>query len=516
MKDMRTLVNELEKAKEEARLMGGEEAVAKLHKRGKLTARERVDALLDPGTFRELGVLARSVVETPGKGSQIVAADGVVAGWGEIDGRKVYVAADDATALGGARGQPGNAKVSQVKQLALEQGRPIISLFEASAGRAQDLMSSRFAKGSNSFTQQAQVSGSVPSVAALMGGCFGQPSFMAMMSDFRPMVRGTSFMGISGPPVVLGGIGERVTPEELGGSDFQCNQNGLADYEAADDLDCLRIIREYLSYFPSSCFELPPRRLSGDNPNRRCEELLDIVPTNPRRSYDMHDLIRSIVDDGNFLSIKPGFARNIITALARIDGYPVGIVANQPMHIAGIIDHLASYKASRFVDICDAFHIPIIFMQDLPGFLVGSSVEKESGLIMAMRLVMTIAEATVPKLTVIVRKAYGLAYVALGGKGVNPDLLVAWPTASIAMMGPEAGSNVIYQRQLAEAEDPDALREQYAEQFRGASAPETAAENFFVDDIIDPADTRAVLAAAVEMAQGKCLRQLGRKHSNRP
>jgi acetyl-CoA carboxylase carboxyltransferase component len=514
--DWLTLVAELEERKQQSRSLGGPEAVARHHQRGKLTARERIERLLDPGSFTELGVLAESELETPGRATRAVPADGVITGWGTIDRQRVAVLADDATVAGGARGPAANAKVERVKALALEGRYPIVSLLEASAARIQESLGSQFARGGGSFIDEVKASGTVPRVVALMGGGFGQPSFLAMLSDFRPIVKGTGFMGMSGPPVVAGGTGEQVTAEELGGSAIQTALTGQADYEAEDDEHCLRLIRQFLGYMPGSCYELPPVRPTDDPPGRRLDEIFSLVPLNLRRAYNMQRVIHTVVDGGESFPIKPAYARNLITCFARLGGEPVGVIANQPMFLAGTLDRHAAHKAARFIDLCDAFHIPLLFFVDVPGFLVGTQVERDKTLTEGMRLMVSLCQSTVPKLTVIVRKSYGLAYIAMGGRGANPDAIVAWPSASISMMGPEAGVNVVYGRELAQAADPDALKQRLTARYLDKAAPYTAAKNAYIDDIIDPRDTRRFLIEALQVAGPKRRAQLGRKHPVQP
>jgi len=506
------LLKDLAARKARAREMGGAEAVARTHERGKLTARERIDALLDGGSFVELGTLAQSVVETPGLPPKEIPADGVIAGHGAIDGRPVFLAADDGTLMGGARGEASTRKFLAVKQLALRAGVPYVGLLEGSASRIQETMSSTFAAIGSSLVEQHTYSGVIPQVVALLGHCFGGPAFHAASADFVVMVKGTSFMGMSGPPVVRGGMGEQVTPEELGGAEMHYRETGQVDHLAASEADALAAIRDYLGYFPPSCHELPPVRATADPADRPTDELLDIVPDNYRRAYDMTKVVRTVVDDGRMLPLRAGFGRNLLTALARLGGQPVGIVANQPVEQAGILDWKAAYKLRRFVELCDAFHLPLVFLQDVPGFLVGTRVERDATVRHAVAALLAVTRATVPRITLILRKSYGLAYLAMCGKPAGADLLLAWPSASIAIMGPEAAVNTIYRRELERAADPAALRREMEEQFRGRSTPDAAAERFYIDEVIDPRDTRRMLIRALSMVEGKRRRQTGFKH----
>lgn len=508
---------ELEQRRAAGRGPGAEHRVQRQHDRGKLTARERIDRLFDPGTFEEYGVLAASVLETPGRDPEPIPADGVVVGYGEIDGRRVYVVADDATAPGGgARGAAAYAKVERIQDLAKAARCPLVSLLESSAARIQDQLGSQFADARGSFGREVAASGVIPRVVALMGGGFGQPSFLAMLSDFRPIVKGTGFMGMSGPPVVEAATGEKITPETLGGSGLQSATTGHADLEVEDDEACLAAIREFLGFFPSSCHEAPPRRPTEDPPTRQVDELLELVPVNLRRAYDVRKVARAIVDDGVIFEMKPAYARNIVTALARLGGRTVGIIANQPMFLAGSIDRPAAQKATRFTELCDSFHIPLVFLQDVPGFFVGTQVEEDKLLTEGIRWMQALCEATVPKLTVVTRKGYGLAHFAMGGRGIDPDVLLAWPSASIGMMGPDAGVNVVYARELSQSEDRAALEQELTSSFLDAAAPYLAAEMAALDDVIDPRDTRRQLISALEAADAKVAGQLGYKHGIGP
>jgi acetyl-CoA carboxylase carboxyltransferase component len=504
------LLADLAARKQRAYEMGGSEAIERNRKRGKLTARERIDHLLDPATFVELGVLAKGVLETPGLPPRDVPADGVIVGHGAIEGRQVFLAADDGSLVGGARGDVGVRKFARIKELALAAGAPYVGMLEGSARRIQDTMTSTFADVGESLVHQHRCSGQIPQAIALLGHCFGGPAFHASSSDFVVMVRGSSYMGMSGPPVVRGGMGEHVSSEELGGAELHYRETGQLDYLADNEPEALAAIREYLSYFPRNCRELPPQRPADDPGERSCDEVTKIVPTNLRRAYDMTKVIRSIVDDGRTFPLRAGFGKNLITTLARLGGQPVGIVANQPLEIAGILDWKAAYKLRRFVELCDAFHVPLVFLQDVPGFLVGSKVEREGTIRYAVAGLLAVGRATVPKITVIVRKSYGLAYLAMGGRPAGADYVFAWPTASIALMGPEAAVNTVYQKELERSDDPADLRAKLEAHFRGQSAPAAAAERFILDDIIEPRDTRRVLISALRMLGGKS--PLGFKH----
>ncbi|MGE0680403.1 MAG: acyl-CoA carboxylase subunit beta [Candidatus Binatia bacterium] len=515
-------LQKLAAAKALATEMGGAEAVAKQHARGKLTCRERLDLLLDPGSFVELGILAQSVVEVPGKTPKVARAAGVLVGAGTIDGRRVFVSADDATVVSGARGASGWRKSEQVQRMALQQRFPMISLMEASAGRIQDQMGSRKWAGLNfdphttGFGHVVDLSGVIPQVTAAMGNSVGGAAFIAMLSDFVPMVQPTSFMAVAGPPVVLGAVGETASREELGSSQLHCALTGQADYEAKDDADCLHVIREYLSYFPSSCYELPPRRPTEDSPDRSCDELLDIVPTNLRKPYDIYAVIRSLVDEGQYLAVKRDYGQGVATCLARLNGHVVGIIGSQPLHMAGVLDDTATYKIIHFMELCDAFHIPLLFLVDCPGFMIGKEWERRSMLKWVARALHAHRRVTVPKITMVLRKAYGLAYWILGGKAMLPDAIAAWPTASLSLMAAEPAVNVIYGQEIKTAADPEAERTRYMELFAQEYAPEGAAEEFTIDDIIDPRQTRAFLCRMLEVVLASRNYRVGFKHAIYP
>lgn len=481
--------------------MGGATALEKLRGRGKLDARQRLNHLLDPNSFVEIGVLARS--QHPDLNGR-TPADGLVAGYGTIDGRTVYVTSEDATVLAGTRGRIAELKTARIRELSLQHKKPFIALMEAGAGRFQEQNGAVAAGLGTRFREHYGLSGHVPQVAAIMGPCFGGPSFTAMQSDFVVLVRGMGFMGMSGPPLVKIGIGQDVTADEIGGADKSARETGQVDYVASDDLDCLQSIRTFLSYFPASSLEAPPlaeaRPAAADTPDGRAE-LTRLVPDNQRRAYDMRKLVKLLVDDGQVFTYRELYAPNLINVWARVRGYTVGIVANQPMQLAGALDHKAIHKARKFVDICDAFHIPLVFLSDCPGFLVGPAIESERMVSLASRFLNTVIGATVPKVTVVIRKAIGLAYLALGGKVMAPDALVSWPTARFDVMGTAAGIELVWGRQIAAAADPAAKRLEIMAQMDAASHTYKAAEMAIIDDVIDPGETREVIAGVLSRAR---------------
>lgn len=491
------ILSELTTRRSEARAMGGPERLEKLRAGGKLNARERLDLLLDPGSFTEIGVLARS--QHPDLRDR-TPADGLVAGYGTIDGRTVYVTSEDASVLAGTRGRVAEAKTVRIRELAFQHNKPFIALMEAGAGRFQENNGAIAAGIGNRFREHFRLSGRVPQVAAVMGACFGGPAFTAAQSDCTVLVKGTGFIGMSGPPVVKVGIGQDVTNDELGGADVSARLTGQADHVAEDDADCLRFIREFLSFFPSSCFEAPPRAepaaAAVDTPEGR-RHIRQIVSENHRRAYDMREVIALLVDGGHSFPYRPLYGPSLITAWARMGGQPVGIIASNPMQMAGVICEKAAQKVRKFVDICDAFHIPLVFLTDCPGFLVGPDMERHRMVSLASRLLNSVIAASVPKVTVILRKAIGLAYLALGGKTMSPDAIVAWPTARFDVMGPAAGVELVYGREIAASADPKARRAELLREADEAASAYLAAEMALIDDVIDPAETRAVILGAL-------------------
>ncbi|MGE0154331.1 MAG: acyl-CoA carboxylase subunit beta [Reyranellaceae bacterium] len=488
---------ELEVRLAAARAMGGPERIARERERGKSTARERVDMLLDAGSFDEWGAFAHHQEQSPDMVNRSTPSDGLVCGQGRIGGRLVCVAADDATVMGGSRGLAAEAKQSHLRRAAIGSGVPFIWLQEASGGRIQELMGASFAARTfaTNFSDQVQrMSGWIPQVSALLGACFGQPAFVSGLAEFVPMSNLAS-VGASGPPVVAAAIGERSSEQELGGPQIALAQ-GLVDGVYAGDKAVMDAIRAYLGYFPSNSGSSPPIVASSDPVDRQCPELESIVPTNLRQPYDMRKVIKAVCDaDSEFFEIGEGNGPQMIVGYARIGGISIGIVANQPKVQAGVISATAARKASRFIQVCDAFHIPLVFLVDTPGFMVGAKAEREGLAAGAARMLSAILEATVPTLTVILRKSYGLGFFAMNGACMSPDTLLTWPTASISQMGPEPAVNVIHAKQIQAAADPDALRAELVEQLRQDIArPYKAAGTGAIDNVIDPRATRAMLA----------------------
>ena len=517
--DLRGHAEALRAKRDEFLRMGGPERVEKQHVQGKLTVRERLELLFDPGSFTEFALLAHHQSVAPSMQGKVTPADGCVCGVGLVDGRRVAVVAYDFTVMAGSIGMVGELKATRMRELALRERIPIVWLVDSAGARIQEATGSMFARTGDLFREQVIMSGVVPQVAAMMGPGAAGTAYIPGLADFVPMVRGTSHMALGGPPLVKAAVGEEVTAEEMGGSQVHTRLSGVADLEVASDEDCLTVVRKYLGYFPSSNQGKPPVVPSDDPVDRRCEDLYDIVPANPRQAYDVRKVIASIVDDGDFFPMKPDWAKNLVTGFARFGGSPVGIVANQPMVLGGALDVNAADKAARFVWLCDAFGIPLVFLMDCPGFLVGSAVEKQGIIRHGAKMLFAVAEATVPKVTVVTRKGYGAGYYVMCGRAYEPDLIVGWPTAEISVMGPEGAVNIIFRKQIEAAGDSeaqDAVRNQLVETVRQQINAYIAAGWSFIDDLIDPADTRATIARGLQMAETKTMERPWRKHGVLP
>jgi acetyl-CoA carboxylase carboxyltransferase component len=516
--DMPAQAETLRRTKDEFRQMGGAERVERQHSQGKLTVRERLDALFDAGTFAELSLLAHHQSSSPAMQGKHTPADGCVTGIGEIEGRRVAVIAYDFTVMAGSIGMVGELKATRMRELALRERIPLVWLIDSAGARIQEASGSMFARTGDLFREQVHMSGVIPQVAAMMGPGAAGTAYIPGLADFVPMVKGTSHMALGGPPLVKAAVGEDVTAEEMGGSRVHTRVSGVADLEVADDRECLRVVRDYLSFFPSSNLDRPPTVETDDPWDRRCDDLLDVVPANPRQAYDVRNVIDSIVDDGAFLPMKPDWARNLVTGFARFGGRPAGIVANQPMMLGGALDVNAADKAARFVWLCDAFHIPLVFLMDCPGFLVGSAVEKQGIIRHGAKMLFAVAEATVPKVTVVLRKGYGAGYYVMNGRAYEPDLIVGWPTAEISVMGPEGAVNIIFRKQIETAPEDqrDALRSQLVESVREQINAYIAAGWSFLDDLIEPGETRATICRGLRLAEGKRVERPWRKHGVLP
>jgi acetyl-CoA carboxylase carboxyltransferase component len=513
---LRSLVEDLHERREQARLGGGEEKIARQHEQGKLTARERLALLIDEGTLTELGIHARPHFSQRAMEGKEAPADGVITGYGKVDGRLVAVAAYDFTVMAGSMGMTGELKVARLRELALTKRIPMVWLLDSAGARIQEAAGSLFAGSGHLFREEVVMSGVVPQVAALMGPCAAGTAYIPGLADFVPMVKGRGSMALAGPHLTKAVTGEDVTQEELGGSRIHTRVSGVGDLEVESDEDCIEAVRSYLSFFPQNCEQSPPRREPADPAERMDEELLDVLPDSPRKPYDMYDLIGRVVDDGDWFDLKPRWARTIITCLARMGGRPVGIVANQPKHLGGILENDSADKAARFVNLCDAYGIPLLFLMDVPGFMVGTKVEQAGIIRHGAKMLYAVSRATVPKITVVIRKAYGAGYYVMNGRAYEPDLIVAWPSAEISVMGPEGAVNIIFRKQIEAAEDPDATRAEMIDGIRKTIDPYIAAGNALIDDIIDPRETRPTVIRALEMAETKRVERPWKKHGIMP
>jgi acetyl-CoA carboxylase carboxyltransferase component len=513
---MKRLVEDLHTRRQRAKLGGGEEKIALQHERGKLTARERLDLLVDPGTFVELGIHGGPHFSQRAMEGREAPADGVITGWGDVEGRPCAIAAYDFTVMAGSMGMTGELKVTRLRELALQKRIPLIWLLDSAGARIQEASGSLFAGSGHLFREEVTMSGVVPLVAAMMGPCAAGTAYIPGLSDFVPMVVGQGAMALAGPHLTKAVTGEEISMEDLGGAKVHSRKSGVGDLEVADDRECIDVVKRYLSFFPSNCEQGPPQGEASDPVDRMSERLLDIVPESSRQPYDMYDLIGEIVDDGEILDIKPKFARTIITCLARFGGMPAGIVANQPKQLGGILENDSADKAARFVNLCDAFNIPLVFLQDVPGFMVGSKVEHAGIIRHGAKMLYAVSRATVPKITVVVRKAYGAGYYVMNGKAYEPDLIVAWPTAEISVMGPEGAVNIIGRSAIEASDDPEATREKMLAEVRKAIDPYVAARNALIDDVIDPRETRPTIIRGLRMAAGKRVERPWRKHGVMP
>jgi acetyl-CoA carboxylase carboxyltransferase component len=500
---LRPLVEELHERRARAREGGGAERIAAQHAAGKLTARERIAVLVDEDSFNELGVLAGIHHSTRGLEDREAPADGVICGYGRVDGRLAAICAYDFTVMAGSMGATGETKVARLRELALSKRMPFIWLLDSAGARIQEAVGSLFAGTGHLFREEVLMSGVIPQIAALMGPCAAGTAYIPGLADFVPMVRGRGSMALAGPHLVRAAIGEDVTQEELGGSRVHCRKSGVGDMECDSDEACIEAIKDYLSFFGSHCEQPPPRRACADPVDRMDDALLDVLPESNRKAYDVYDVIRRIVDDGAVFDLKRQWARTIVTCLARMGGRPVGIVANQPKHLGGILDNDAADKAARFVTLCDAFGIPLLFLQDVPGFMVGTKVEAAGIIRHGAKMLHAVAAATVPKITVVLRKAYGAGYYVMCGRAYEPDLIVAWPTAEISVMGAEGAVEIVFRKQVEASEDPERTRRELIAGYRSVIDVSIAARNFLIDEVIDPRETRPTVIRALEMAEGK-------------
>ena len=510
------LLQRLAETEERARLGGGEERIAKQHAAGKWTARERVEALLDPGTFRELDAFVVHQSNDFGLGEKRIPGDGVVTGHGRIDGRLVYVFAQDFTVFGGSLSAAHASKICKVMDHAMRNGAPVIGLNDSGGARIQEGVAS-LGGYADIFLRNTLASGVVPQLSAILGPCAGGAVYSPAITDFIAMVDQTAYMFVTGPDVVKTVTHEEVTKEELGGASTHAGRSGVAHFKVPDEPAMMGLLRELLSYMPQNNMEEAPRRPTDDPADRACPELVELVPTNANKPYDIKEVVNSLADDGRFLEVQPDWASNIVVGFMRLDGRSVGVVANQPSVQAGCLDIDSSTKAARFVRFCDAFNIPLLTLVDVPGFLPGTAQEYGGIIRNGAKLLYAFAEATVPKVTVITRKAYGGAYDVMNSKHIRADFNFAWPTAEIAVMGPDGAVNIIHRRALAEASDPVAKKAELVAEYRKTFAnPYRAAELGFVDTVIRPEDTRRVLVEAFATLENKRAENPPKKHGNIP
>jgi len=510
------LIRKLNVKRNRARLGGGDRSIEAQHKKGKLTARERLKILLDPDSFEEFDAFVIHRNHDFGMDARHAFGDGVVVGFGTIDGRIVYVYAQDFTVSGGSLGKAHAQKICKIMDMAMKVGAPVIGLADSGGARVQEGIDALAGYG-DIFMRNVSASGVIPQISAIMGPCAGGAVYSPAITDFVLMNRQTSYMFVTGPKVVKTVLNEDVTAEELGGAVIHASRSGVAQFIAETEKDTLLQVRDLLGYIPSNNMEEPPYVVPKDVAERRCEEFNSIIPENPNSPYDILDIVRRVVDDNGFLEVSEGFAKNLVVGFARMNGHPVGIVANQPNHLAGVLDINSSVKGARFVRFCDAFNIPLLFFEDVPGFLPGTTQEHGGIIRNGAKLLYAIAEATVPKITVILRKAYGGAYIVMNSRHLRADVVYAWPTAEIAVMGAKGAAEIIFRREAADTDDPDKFMAEKEEEYQDRfSNPYRAAEQGYIEEVMEPAVTRLRLIRSLEMLSGKRDTNPPRKHGNMP
>ncbi|MFO8033225.1 MAG: carboxyl transferase domain-containing protein [Desulfohalobiaceae bacterium] len=495
---------------------GGQKQIQKQHGKGKFTARERLGLLLDEGSFKELDKFVHHRRTELGMDKQHTPGDGVVTGYGTVNGRLVYVFAQDFTVMGGTLGEMHAQKICRVQDLAIKMGAPLIGINDSGGARIQEGVAALSGYG-HIFFRNTLASGVIPQLSVIMGPCAGGAVYSPALTDFIFMVEGTSQMFITGPQVIKAVTGEEVSAEELGGGRSQNEVSGVAHFLSQNEEQCLQQVQELLSYLPANNLQDPPRLECRDDPNRLCPALEEIIPESPNQAYDMLDVVQELVDDGDFLQTHAYYARNILTIFARLNGKSVGIIANQPNHLAGCLDINASDKAARFIRFCDAFNIPIVTLMDIPGFLPGTNQEFGGIIRHGAKMLYAYSEATVPKMTLITRKGYGGGYLAMCSTELGADLVYAWPAAEIAVMGPEGAANIIYKREIEAATEPDQLRLEKIEEYRREFAnPYRAGELGYIADVLRPSHSRQVLISGLEMLEDKRESRPAKKHGNIP
>ena len=512
---MQDKIDDLRSRQEQAINAGSPRSVERQHEKGKLLARERLEYLLDPGSFHELDMLARHRAHAAGLEERPY-TDGVITGWGTINDRKVFVFSQDFTVFGGALGEVFAEKIHKLMDLALKVGAPLIGLNDGAGARIQEGVVSLASYG-GIFHRNVQASGVIPQISVILGPCAGGAVYSPAMTDFIFMVRETSHMFITGPDVVKTVTGEDVTLEELGGAMSHASKSGVATFVSADEKSCLDDVRFLMSFLPQNNLEDTPAVAPDDDASRLCVSLREILPPSSNQPYDMKKVIAEVVDDGEFFEYFPHWAKSIVCGFSRVDGMPVGVVGNQPMAFAGVLDIESSEKAARFVRTCDAFNIPLLTFVDVPGFLPGVNQEHEGIIRHGAKLLYAFCESTVPRIQIITRKAYGGAYVVMNSKSIGADLAYAWPTAELAVMGPQGAVEIVYRRELQQTADPVARRAELVTEYTEKYAnPYAAAERGYIDDVIDPAETRIKVIAGLRMLQTKREELPRRKHGNTP
>ena len=513
---MKELINRLEELNRQAEKGGGDARIEKQHSVGKLTARERIDLLLEKGSFIELDKLVTHRCTDFGMEKQKISGDGVVTGYGMIGKRLVYVFAQDFTVFGGALSETYARKICKVMDMAMQMGAPIIGLNDSGGARIQEGVRS-LAGYAEIFLRNSLASGVIPQISAIMGPCAGGAVYSPALTDFILMVKNSGYMFITGPDVVKSVTQEEVSKEDLGGADVHTMKSGVAHLSAENDIECINYIRELISYLPGNNMEEPPFVATTDSPTRLTPELSDLVPTNPNQPYDMKEMIRAVADDNSFFELQEEFARNIVIGYIRLNGKTIGVVANQPLALAGTLDINASVKAARFVRFCDAFNIPIVSLVDVPGFLPGTGQEYNGVILHGAKLLYAYGEATVPKVTITLRKSYGGSHIVMSCKQLRGDMNYAWPTAEIAVMGGAGAVEVLYAREAKDQENPaQFLAEKEAEYTKLFANPYNAAKYGYIDDVIEPRNTRFRVIRALQQLQTKKLTNPAKKHGNIP
>ncbi len=513
---MENRIDSLEKIRTEASLGGGDTRIAAQHTKNKLTARERIDLLIDPGTFQEIGMFVTHRASGFGMEKSHPYTDGVVTGWGKVDGRVVYIFAQDFTIMGGSVGEAHGMKIANLLDLARQNGAPIIGLNDSGGARIQEGVEALAGYG-QIFYRNVQSSGVVPQISVILGPCAGGAVYSPAITDFIFMVEKTAHMFITGPEVVKAVTHQEVTFDQLGGAAIHREQSGVAHFTAPDEETLLSNVRWLLSFLPANNLTPPPYQPTNDDPQRALPELAQIVPADSQQPYDVRSVIEAMVDDREFLEVQSEYAANLVIGFAHMEGYPVGIVANQPLHLAGVLDINSSDKGARFIRFCDAFHIPLVTLVDTPGFLPGTDQEYGGVIRHGAKLAYAYSEATVAKVTLILRKAYGGAYIVMGSKHLGGDYNLAWASAEIAVMGPEGAVSIVFSKDIGAAENPAVERERLIENYRAEFAtPLIAASRGYLDDVIDPSESRARITRALETLREKRQTTPSRKHGNIP